>query len=65
MTLTEFQELETIGATTVSAGQWAGLGGVTAAGLALWDDANAAAQLVTLGLTAIAAELNQLDGSLI
>jgi len=35
----------------------------TAAGLALLDDANAAAQLVTLGLTATAAELNILDGA--
>jgi len=35
----------------------------TAAGRALVDDANAAAQLVTLGLTATAAELNILDGA--
>ena len=34
---------------------------LTAAGKALLDDANAAAQLVTLGLTATAAELNTLD----
>jgi hypothetical protein len=34
---------------------------LTAAGKALLDDANAAAQLVTLGLTATAAELNVLD----
>src|SRR5664280_2679972 len=38
------------------------LEGITAAGLALMDDANAAAQLATLGLTATAVELNQLDG---
>lgn len=35
---------------------------MTAAGRALMDDANAAAQLVTLGITATAAELNVLDG---
>lgn len=34
----------------------------TTAGLALLDDADSSAQLVTLGLTATAAELNQLDG---
>lgn len=34
----------------------------TAAGLALLDDANAAAQLITLGLTATATELNYTDG---
>jgi len=34
----------------------------TAAGLALLDDADAAAQLVTLGLTATATELNYTDG---
>jgi len=34
----------------------------TAAGRALVDDANAAAQLVTLGVTSTAAELNILDG---
>lgn len=36
---------------------------LTAAGRALLDDANAAAQLVTLGVTATAAELNILDGA--
>ena len=35
---------------------------LTAAGRALLDDADAAAQLTTLGLTASAAELNTLDG---
>jgi hypothetical protein len=35
---------------------------LTAAGRALLDDASAAAQLITLGLTATAAELNVLDG---
>ena len=35
---------------------------LTTAGKALLDDANAAAQLVTLGLSATAAELNILDG---
>ena len=35
---------------------------LTSAGRALLDDANAAAQLMTLGLTATAAELNTLDG---
>ncbi len=35
---------------------------LTSAGKALLDDANAAAQLVTLGLSATAAELNILDG---
>ena len=35
---------------------------LTAAGRALLDDADAAAQLVTLGLTATASELNTLDG---
>lgn len=35
---------------------------LTAAGRALLDDASAAAQLITLGLTATAAELNTLDG---
>jgi len=64
VTLTEFKELETIGATAISAGQWAGLGGATAAGLALWDDAAALNQLVTLGLSATASEINTpLDGA--
>lgn len=35
---------------------------LTAAGRALLDDANAAAQLITLGLTSTAAEVNVLDG---
>lgn len=35
---------------------------LTSAGRALLDDASAAAQLITLGLTATAAELNTLDG---
>ena len=35
----------------------------TAAGRALLDDANAAAQLITLGITSTAAELNKLDGA--
>ena len=39
------------------------LSDLTAAGRALLDDADAAAQLVTLGLTATAAELNVLDGA--
>ena len=64
VTLTEFKELETIGATTLSAAQWTGLGGSTTAGIALWDDANNVAQLVTLGLTATATEINTpLDGA--
>ena len=50
VTQTELAELETIGATTISAAQWAGLGGATTAGIALWDDADAAAQRTTLGL---------------
>lgn len=40
----------------------AGTYDLTAAGLALLDDANAAAQLVTLGLSATATELNYTDG---
>jgi len=64
VTLTEFQELETIDATTISAAQWTGLGGATTAGIALWDDANNVAQLVTLGLSATASEINTpLDGA--
>ena len=62
VTATELEELATIGDTIITAAQWAALGGSTAAGYALWDDANAAAQLITLGLTADAAELNLLDG---
>lgn len=66
VTATELAELETIDATTISAAQWAGLGGATTAGIALWDDADAAAQLVTLGLTATASEINTpLDGALV
>ena len=66
VTLTEFEELAAVGATTISAGQWAGLGGATAAGLALWDDANAAAQLVTLGVNATESEIDTpLDGALV
>jgi len=47
--------------------QWTGSGAaatydLTTAGKALLDDANAAAQLVTLGLSSTAAELNILDG---
>jgi len=41
----------------------AALATFTAAGRALVDDANAAAQLVTLGITASAAEVNLIDGS--
>lgn len=40
----------------------AGVYDLTTAGKALLDDANAAAQLVTLGLTATATELNYTDG---
>jgi hypothetical protein len=64
VTLTEFQELETIGATTISAAQWAGLGGATTAGIALWDDATAADQLVTLGIGPVAATINVIDDGL-
>jgi hypothetical protein len=46
---------------STGASTWA-LADFTAAGRALLDDADAAAQLVTLGLTATAAELNALDG---
>jgi len=64
--LTEFRELETIGATTISAAQWTGLGGASTAGITLWDDADNVAQLVTLGLTATASEINTpLDGALV
>jgi hypothetical protein len=64
VTATELAELETIGATTISAAQWTGLGGATTAGIALWDDVNNVAQLVTLGLTATASEINTpLDGA--
>lgn len=64
VTQTEFAELETIGATTISAAQWTGLGAATTAGIALWDDADNIAQLVTLGLTATASEINTpLDGA--
>lgn len=41
----------------------AGTYDLTTAGKALLDDANAAAQLVTLGVTSTAAELNILDGA--
>lgn len=41
----------------------ADLADFTAAGRALIDDANAAAQIVTLGITASAAEINLIDGS--
>jgi len=71
VTLTEFQELETIGETTVSAAQWTGLGAATTAGIALWDDASAADQLATLGAESAAtaaaayeAELNNSAGLL-
>jgi len=64
VTQTELAELEAIGATTISAAQWTGLGGATTAGIALWDDADNVAQLVTLGLTATASEINTpLDGA--
>jgi len=64
VTQTEFAELETIGATTISAAQWTALGGATTAGLSILDDANVAAMLVTQGLTATAAEINTpLDGA--
>jgi hypothetical protein len=64
VTTGELAELETIGATTISANQWAGLGGATTAGMALWDDAANTNQLVTLGLTATASEINTpLDGA--
>jgi len=64
VTLAEFQQLEAVGATTISAAQWTGLGGATAAGIALWDDAAATDQLVTLGINATASEINTpLDGA--
>lgn len=64
VTQTELAELETIGATTISAAQWTALGGATTAGLSILDDATVAAMLVTQGLTATAAEINTpLDGA--
>jgi len=50
VTQTELAELEAIGATTISAAQWTGLGAATTAGIALWDDAAASNQRTTLGL---------------
>jgi hypothetical protein len=50
VTQTELAELETIGATTISADQWAALGGGTTAGMAIWDDADNSAIQTTLGL---------------
>jgi len=58
VTQTELEELATIGDNTISADQWAGLGGATTAGIALWDDADAPAQLVTLGAAPAAGSAN-------
>jgi len=58
----EFLQLATIGANTISADQWAGLGGATAAGMALWDDAAAVNQRTTLGLI-IGTDVLAPDGS--
>ena len=64
VTLTEFMELETIGDTIISADQWTGLGGATAAGMSLWNDADAPAMLVSLGVNATEAEIDTpLDGA--
>src|SRR5664280_536796 len=46
----------------ISAAEADKISAISAAGAELINDANAAAQLATLGLTATAAELNQLDG---
>ena len=56
VTLTEFQELETIGATTISAAQWAALGGGTTAGMSLWNDASTASMLTTLGVATLVSD---------
>lgn len=50
VTLTEFRELEAIGASTISAAQWAGLGAATTAGIAVLGGANAAAQATSIGV---------------
>jgi hypothetical protein len=63
VTLTEFQELEAIGATTISASQWAALGGIAetlaAAELDILDGATfnvtEANQLATIGATTVSA----------
>jgi len=52
----ELQQLSKIGATTISEAQWGYLGACTAAGGALLDDADAAAQRTTLGLGTIATQ---------
>jgi len=54
VTLTEFRELETIGDNTISADQWAGLGGASTFGISLWDDADAAAVRTTLAAAPLA-----------
>ena len=64
VTTGELAELETIGASTLSEAQWAGLGGATTAGIALWDDADTSAQRTTLGLAIgvnVAAPTRKLD----
>ena len=50
LTASEIAQLENIGANTISAAQWTGLGAATTAGIALWDDAAASNQRTTLGL---------------
>lgn len=57
LTLASDKLVYATGASTLS------LSDLTAAGRALLDDADAAAQLVTLGIDATAAELNVLDGA--
>jgi len=66
LTTAEIQQLENIGATTISSAQWGYLGACTAAGGALLDDADADTQLGTLGLSTelknlTTAEIQQLE----
>lgn len=63
LTAAEIQQLENINLITITNAQWGYLGACTAAGGALLDDANADAQLTTLGLSQNLGDLTDVEAA--